>query len=126
LTDTSNRNVEYQEPVNRPGTPKEEQRCEFCLISLDMFGKPTDRCRISLDPDYIAANLCMYCTECRIKKLGKLPDSDYLEPKLKWRRIAYQAFWNSKNPDGFWRMVEDLHPFGDSPYDPRKKTKEQV
>ena len=95
-------------PVNPPGTPQAEQRCEFCLISLDVFGKPKHRSIISRDPDYIAANAAMYCIECRQEKLGKIPDSYYLDPDLKRKRIAHQ------------RLRKALHPFGESSYGPRE------
>ena len=94
-------------PVNPPGTPPEAQRCELCRAGLTSH----NRCIISRDPDYIAANLCMFCVNCRETKLGRVSDDHYLAPAKKWRRIVYQAFFNSKNTDGYWKMVEELNPF---------------
>ena len=111
-------NVTFMKPTNPPGTPPDEQRCEYCLISLG--GKDHKyRSKISKDPDYIDANLCIYCAKCRKSKLGRVPDSDYLDPPLKWRRITYQMFYNSGNAEGLWRLVEALRPFGPNAYDPR-------
>lgn len=56
---------EYKNPpVNLPGTPRHLQRCEKCLISLDMFGKPRHRSSISCDPENIRNNTNMICKEC--------------------------------------------------------------
>ncbi len=111
-------NVKFSEPANPPGTARAEQRCEFCLVDLGGF-KERHRSRVSADPDYAAANVAMFCKECRKSKLGRVPDNEYLDPGRKWRRIVYQMFWNSKNADGFWEFVNQLKPFGGNPYDPR-------
>ena len=111
-------NVTFLAPVNPHGTQEEDQRCEFCLISLG--GKDHKyRSKISKDPDYIDANLCIYCEKCRKSKLGRVPDSDSLGPRRKWRRIVYQMFYRADNIEGFWRFVEALRPFGNNIYDPR-------
>ena len=97
-------------PVNPPGTDEAEQRCEFCLIGLGGRNRNL-RSRISRDPDYIAANLCIYCDKCRKSKLGRISDGDYLDPRKKWRRIVYTMFHRAENVDGFWRYNEELQPF---------------
>ena len=104
-------------PVNPPGTAEAEQRCEFCLIALGGKNRSL-RSKISKNPDYIDANLCIYCAKCRKSKLGRVPDSDYLDPRLKWRRITYTMFHRAQNVEGFWRLTEELRPFGNGPYDP--------
>ena len=110
-------NVTFCDPVNPPGTVKDEQVCEFCLVQLT----DENRAASSKDPDYIAACLYQFCEKCRRSKLGRVPDSDYLAPEKKWRRITYQMFWNSRNAAGFWEFVKALRPFGDQEFDPLKE-----
>jgi len=111
-------------PVNPPGTPRVEQKCSFCLISLGGF-REENRSEVSKDPDLIAANLYQWCTKCREKLKGRNPDSHYLKPNVKWRAIVYQMFWNSKNPDGFWEFVKSRNPFGKTPFDPETELCEE-
>ena len=109
--------VHYYPPVNPPGTPRSEQRCQFCRISLSAY-KERHRCLVSKDDDYARANVCMYCEECRKEKVGKLDDAEFLKPENKWRRICYHHFEQAGDKDGFWAMTHEIQPFGVHAFDP--------